>query len=466
MKHDHQETLQPAHVPVTSLLVARATALAASPLRDDMRELAHQCVLDWVGVAILGSREPLVQLLFDQALEDGGTPVASLIGHSAQTSLRQAALINGAAGHAIDYDDTNVAAQGHVTAAVLPAALAMAQARGHGGDTLLRAFAAGYEMSGMVGQYVGRAHYERGFHGTVTVGSFGAACAASILMDLDERTTAIALGIAGTQAGGMKAQFGTMCKPLHAGKAAENGVTAAQLAARGFTGRADLLEAPQGFAAATSPTADAQAALAVPAGGSHLHHNLFKYHSACYGTHAPIEAVRTLARDNGLQLDDIEHIEIDVEPGAERMCNIVQPRTGLEAKFSLRLNAALAVAGEDTSSPATYSDATAARSDLAAVRDRVSVRFMPLGWPLMLAEARILTRDGRHLATRHDTGTPDADLAHQRDRLERKFRALAAPVVGEAQATSIANAIGALEHMSDIGALMSLLRRQPRGTHP
>ncbi len=457
--------MQPAHVPVTSLLVARATALAAVPLRGGILELARQCVLDWVGVALAGSREPLVHILLDQALEDGGTPVASLIGRTTQVSVRQAALLNGAAGHAIDYDDTNVAAQGHVTAGVLPAALAMAQARGRGGDALLRAFAAGTEMSGMVGQYVGRAHYERGFHGTATVGSFGAACAASILMGLDERTTAVALGIAGTQAGGMKAQFGTMCKPLHAGKAAENGVTAAQLAGRGFTGRADLLEAPQGFAAATSPTADALAALAVPAGGSHLHHNLFKYHSACYGTHAPIEAVRTLARDNGLQLGDIERIEIDVEPGAERMCNIVQPRTGLEARFSLRLNAAMAVAGEDTSSPATYSDATAARADLAAVRDRVSVRFMPLGWPLMLAEARIWTRDGRQLSTRHDCGTPDADLAHQRERLERKFRALAVPVVGEAQATSIANAIGSLEHMADIGELMSMLQT-PRGTHP
>lgn len=458
MKHDHKETLQPAHVPVTSLLVARAAALAASPLRDDIRELARQCVLDWVGVALAGSREPLVQLLLDQALEDGATPVASLIGRTAQTSVRQAALLNGAAGHAIDYDDANAAAQGHVTAAVLPAALAVAQARGFGGDALLRAFAAGYEMTGMVGQYVGRAHYERGFHGTVTVGSFGAACAASILMGLDERTTAVALGIAGTQAGGMKAQFGTMCKPLHAGKAAENGVTAAQLAGRGFTGRPDLLEAPQGFAAATSPVADAQAALAVPAGGSHLHHNLFKYHSACYGTHASIEAVRELVRANGLKPEDIERIELDVEPGAERMCHITQPRTGLEAKFSLRLNAALAAAGEDTSSPATYSDATALRADLAALRDRVSVRFMPLGWPLMLAQARILTRDGRNLTTRHDSGTPDADLERQRERLERKFMALAVPVVGEGRATSIASAIGTLEHMADIGVLMSMLR--------
>jgi 2-methylcitrate dehydratase PrpD len=328
-----------------------------------------------------------------------------------------------------------------------------------GGDALLRAFAAGYEMSGMVGQYVGRAHYERGFHGTSTVGSFGAACAAAILMGLDADTTAVALGIAGTQAGGLKAQFGTMCKPLHAGKAAENGVLAAQLAARGFTGRADLLEAPQGFGAATSPSPDEAAARATPSGGSHLRHNLFKFHSACYGTHAAIEAVATVARAHRLAAADIERIEIDVEPGAERMCNIREPHTGLEAKFSLRLNAALAVAGLDTSAPATYSDATAQRADLVALRDRVSIRFMPPGWPLMLAEARVRTRDGRELVARHDSGVPDADLARQRDRLERKFMALAVPVVGGEQAEAILRAIAALEQLEDIGTLMSMLRQ-------
>lgn len=460
VNHDEDNTTSPlpAGTQLTAALVACAAGLAAAPLSAELLELTRQCVLDWTGVALAGAGQPLVDILCAQALEDGGTPSAVLIGRQTLGNVRQAALINGAAGHAIDYDDANVAAQGHVTAAVLPAALAVAQAHHASGDALLRAFAAGYEMTGMVGQYLGRAHYERGFHGTVTVGSFGAACAASLLMDLDARTTAVALGIAGTQAGGMKAQFGTMCKPLHAGKAAENGIVGAQLAARGFTGRADLLEAHQGFAAATSPVANAGAALAVPAGGSHLHHNLFKYHAACYGTHASIEAVGQLMRSQGIAPGDIEGIELDVEPGADRMCNIVRPATGLEAKFSLRLNAALAAMGEDTSDPASYCDATVSRPDLVSLRDRVSVRFMPADWPLMLCEARIRTRDGRVWVGRHDSGVPDADFARQRERLERKFRALAAPVVGVDRAASISRAIGDLNHMADVGTLMSMLR--------
>ena len=427
-----------------------------------MQELARQCVLDWTGVALAGSGESLVQLLVAQAREDGGRPQASLVGNGLKVSARQAALINGATGHAIDYDDANTGAQGHVTTAVLPAALAVAEMRGLGGDALLRAFAAGYEMTGMVGSYVGRGHYEQGFHGTCTVGSFGAACAAAILMGQDAAATAVSLGIAGTQAGGMKAQFGTMCKPLHAGKAAENGVTGAQLGARGFTGRPDLLEAPQGFGAATSPHADAQAALEIPRGGSHLHHNLFKYHSACYGTHAAIEALRAICQAQGLEPEDVLSVELDVEPGALRMCSIPEPRTGLEAKFSLRLNAALALAGEDTSSPATYSDEITCRSDLVALRDRVELRFMPAGWPLMTAGARVRTRDGRELTAHHDASVPDADLRRQRTRLERKFMALAGPVAGESAALAILRTIAEIERLQDIGSLMSMLRQPTR----
>lgn len=464
MKTNPAETLPfPVGALITPTLVARAGAFAQAPLRADMGELARQCVLDWAGVALAGSREPLARMLLAQAQEDGGTPTASLVGNTLRVSARQAALLNGAAGHALDYDDANVAAQGHVTAAVLPAALAVAQARGAGGGALLRAFVAGYEMAGCVGQYLGRAHYERGFHGTATVGSFGAAFASAALMGLDSEASAVALGIAGTQAGGMKAQFGTMCKPLHAGKAAENGVTGAQLAARGFTGRADLLEAPQGFGAATSRGVDAQAALAAPPGGGHLHGNLFKYHAACYGTHATIDAVRALCAAHGLTPNDIEGIVLAVEPGAQRMCDILQPATGLQAKFSLRLNAALAVFGEDTAAPAIYSDATARRADLAALRDRVQAHFMPEDWPRMAAAVRITTRDGRVLEAYHDSSLPDANLVRQRERLVTKFMALAVPVVGTARAAEIERAVGALEHMEDIGALMSMLS-QPEGT--
>lgn len=418
--------------------------------------LAKQCVLDWFGVALAGAQEPVTRILRAQAAEDGGRPVASVVGGAAKFSAAQAALINGAGGHALDYDDANIGAQGHITGGVLPAALAIAQARGASGDDLLRAFAAGYDAAGMVGHYVGRRHYDHGFHGTGTVGSFGAAVAAALLLGLDAAGIARAMGIAGTQAAGLKAQFGTMCKPLHAGKAAENGVRGAQLAAQGFTSREDILEAAQGFGEVTSPDCDAQRALARPGGGHHLFGNLFKFHAACYGTHSAIDAVAGLRRQHGLLPRQVRSVLLCVEEAADRMCNIATPRTGLEAKFSLRFNAALALAGEDTAAPGTYSDAAVSRSDLCRLRDAVTVRLMPPPWPNMVAEASMETVDGRLLRTRADSALPCASLHLQGERLLHKFGRLATAWGGQARSDAMAATIGRLESLREISALMEM----------
>lgn len=442
---------------LTSQVARRALSAASEPLPPEVLVLARQCVRDWLGVALAGTHEPATRIVREQALDEGANPVASAIGAGMKFSAPQAALINGTGGHALDYDDANIGAQGHITAAVLPAALAVAQARRASGDRLLRAFAAGYDAAGRVGHYVGRAHYDHGFHGTGTVGSFGAAVAAALLLDLDETGIARAMGIAGTQAAGLKAQFGTMCKPFHAGKAAENGVRAAQLAARRFSSRCDILEAPQGFGHVSSPDCDAQRALALPAGGHHLFANLFKFHAACYGTHSAIDALVALRERHALRPDQVRRVELHVESAADRMCNIAVPRAGLEAKFSLRFNAALALAGEDTAAPETYSDANAIRADLCALRDRITVRLMPAPWPNMVAQAIVETADGHILKARADSAQPCTDLAGQGERLLRKFMLLATSRVGAARAGAISAAIDRLERAHDIGALMALL---------
>ncbi len=160
-----------------------------------------------------------------------------------------AALVNGSASHALDFDDVNMAMPGHPSVAILPGLLALAEERGASGAEILAAFVAGYELQCRLGRTIAPGHYDGlGFHATATVGSFGAAAACAHLLGLDAAATATALGIAATQAAGLKSMFGTMCKPLHAGKAASNGLLAAKLASRGFTSRADALECAQGFA--------------------------------------------------------------------------------------------------------------------------------------------------------------------------------------------------------------------------
>jgi 2-methylcitrate dehydratase PrpD len=440
---------------VTAALAGRAAGLRYGDLPADILRRARQCFLDFFAVTLAGSREELVQILLFETEEQGGAPSATLIGHHDRTSTQQAALVNGAASHALDYDDVNMTMGGHPTVSIVPALLALGEARGASGERVIAAFVAGYETLCRVGALVAPGHYARGFHATATVGSFGAAAACANLLGLDPARTAVALGIAATQAAGLKSMFGTMCKPFHAGKAAQNGLIAAALAARGFSSRADVLECEQGFAQTQSPDLHAEAALADPPGGWHLHKNLFKYHAACYLTHAPIECAREIRRRHALDPAAVREVLLRVEAGASKVCHIPEPRTGLEAKFSLRLTTALALAGQDTASLDTYSERNAADPVLAALRDKVAVEFVR-GWPHTLAELRVTLVDGRVLEVRHDSGVPATDLDAQQRRLEAKFTALAAPVLGGEGAERLLGGIAALDRIGSIDELTRL----------
>ena len=414
---------------LTLELVERTQRIAAGELPADVREIARQCVLDWIGVALGGSGDHLTRILLDEARAEGGKPVATVVGHSARVTASQAALVNGAASHVLDYDDVNLALNGHPSAAILPALLALAESRATHGKGLIAAFVAGYEVACRVGLLVAPGHYARGYHSTCTVGSLGAAAACAYLLNLDPQRTAHAIGIAATQAGGLKSMFGTECKPFHAGVASHNGLRAARLARAGMISRPDALECRQGFAATLSPDFNPQAALADPA-QFHLRNNLFKYHASCYGTHASIESVRQLRETNAIRPQDIERVQLRVEKGSDTVCNIPNPRTALEAKFSLRFMAAAALAGADTSDLAFFKDATTADAALCALRDKVSVELVN-GWPVMRAEVEIETKDGRTLRAEHDAGVPGNDIGVQGKRLAAKFERLAAPVLGD-----------------------------------
>lgn len=440
---------------VTAGLAEAACSLRFDLLPADVRELARQCILDWMAVSLAGSREPLVQILVDQVRDEGAKGAASLIGWSGQVSPRQAALVNGAMSHALDYDDVNIAMLGHPTVAVLPAALALAEAQGATGAALLAAFVAGYEATCRVGQLVNPGHYNGGFHCTATVGSFGAAASSAHVLGLDARRTAFAFGIAATQAAGLKSMFGTMCKPFHAGKANENGLLAACLAQRGFDSREDALECAQGFAATQSVDFHPAAALQGPALGYHIRSNLFKYHASCYQTHATIDAARLLREAHRIAPDDISRIIVRNDSGADTVCNIQEPRTGLEAKFSLRTTVALALAEYDTAALGTFHPEIINDPTVVRLRDRITVELMP-NWPVTQSEVVIELKDGRRLQDRRDSGVPSTDLEDQARRLRSKFDSLAVPVIGPVRAQRLADLIANLEDVKDVSELTQL----------
>jgi 2-methylcitrate dehydratase PrpD len=449
-------TSQAALQGLTRALAEQARTLSYTDLPDDVRMLARQCVLDYVACTLAGAKDELTGILLAEAQEQGGGPIATVIGHSTRLPVLSAALVNGAASHALDFDDVNIAMTGHPSVVLLSALLPLAEERGSSGRDVLTAFVAGYELQCRLGLLLAPGHYNvLGFHATGTLGSFGAAAACAHLLGLDTEKFATALGIAGTQAAGLKSMFGTMCKPLHAGKAAYHGLLAARLAQRGFTSRSDVLECPQGFARTHSPDFNPVDALAEPPGGFHIRNNLFKYHAACYMTHAPIEAARKLREQHGLTPDKIARIRLRLDETCDRICNIPTPRTGLEAKFSLRLTTAMALAGVDTGGLASYSEATAADPTLVSLRDKVEFDFQN-GRPNTLADLELVLTDGRRVATTHDSGVPATDIAEQGRRLEEKFTSLAEPVLGGTTTRDLVGEIARFDALSDLRGVIRM----------
>ncbi|HEX7034838.1 MAG TPA: MmgE/PrpD family protein [Pseudomonadales bacterium] len=437
-------------------LAERIARTRFDALSGEACTVASQALLDFIGVALAGADEPLVRLLREQVDEEGGRPQAGLIGKTARVTVRQAALVNGAAGHAHDYDDVHDAMLGHPTVPVAPALLALGEHLGRTGADLLTAFCAGVDTECILGRYAGPSHYGRGWHATATLGAFGAAAACTRLLELDPERTAAALGIAGTQAAGLKCQFGTMCKPLHAGHAAATGVEAALLAARGFTSRLDLLETRQGFMDTQSdePSLDRfYAALAAP---EYVPDICFKYHAACYLTHSAIEAARELARANALRPDRIESVEVRVNRGHFDVCNIEAPKTALEAKFSLRFTVALALAGEDTASIRLFTDELTRRRDLVALRDRV--RVVAHERPRPETRVRVRTGDGRSFEAEANVAIPLTDLDTQWQRLTEKFHTLTDPVLGSAGADLVEDCCRRLPDLDDPAPLWQALQ--------
>jgi 2-methylcitrate dehydratase PrpD len=434
----------------TSALARRLQAMTWDSLPAEAVAVAKQCLLDWLGVALAARREPLVTILLDELAPDDHPDGASILGHARRAPIDAAVLINGAMSHALDFDDV-IGVMGHPTVPVAPVVLALAEQLGASGPEALLAFIVGVEAECSVAALMGPSHYAAGWHGTATYGTFGAAMAAASLLKLDEPQLLHAFGLAGTQAAGLKSVFGTMSKPLHAGKAAQNGLLAARLAKRGFTSDTDILGSPQGFAATQSTTIDASLA-SRGAGVPFVTEALFKYHAACYLTHNAIEAAAALRR-HGVRPEAIRSVRVEVHPVHMGVCNIEAPRTGLECKFSLRMTTAMALAGEDTFRDQLFSDEIADRPDLVSLCRKIWVEPTAKG-PGSVVE--VLLDNGETLSRGVNVAVPLRDLHLQQNLLERKFRQLAAPIVGDQKTDQLILTIARLDTSSSLADLPRL----------
>jgi len=393
--------------------------LTCEDLPEDVVKVANHCILDWFGCAVAGSREPLAAILFNEFGHRQGR--CTVIGSELQLDAPTAALLNGASGHALDYDDTGLAVGCHSTAPVLPAVLAVAEEIGASGKEVIAALVAGVEIQGRIHLAMGTDHYTRGWHTTATYGAFGATAAVAHLLKLDHEAYGVAMGLAASHASGVKANFGTMTKPYHAGRAAESGVNSARLAANGFTANPDAILGNQGFVGAASNNSGSEGKLEEAADKWMILDTLFKHHAACHLTHAGIESVLRLKEN--LNADELSSLTLTVHPAILNVCGIPEPKSGLEGKFSLRGTASLALNGIDTANPETFVDDVISSDEVQAMIDKVSVETDK---SLTTMQTRVVWVDNEQKAHEeyHDTGIPATDLVAQEEKLEQKFSSL------------------------------------------
>jgi 2-methylcitrate dehydratase PrpD len=399
-----------------------------------------------------------------------GSEGATVVGSARRGPVEDAALANGTAAHALDYDDLHQSLSGHPSVPVLPAALALAERQHLSGAALITAFLVGIEIEAKLGRALNPGLYEAGWHATSALGVFGAAAAAAKLLGLSVERIAQALAIAASLASGIKANFGTDCKPLHAGHAARCGVEAALLAEGGFTGNPRALEHGDGFGAtygAGSPPAwdVATAGLGAP-------HEIVdpgigvKRFPACASTHQALDATLALAEEHAIDAAAVEAVECAVHYLAPHQLIYDRATTALEGKFSMPYCVSVALLDRSVGF-AQFTDERVRRADVQALMPRVRMVVHPEQTtrdclPTRFSEVTIALRDGRRLQRRvHQAkGQPRNPLTD--GELIVKFRDCAARALPVERAESILTAVQQLETLADVSALARLLSADPR----
>lgn len=359
-------------------LTRQAAEFAASAVFSDLPskciEATRVGIADCVGVMLAGADEEAVKIVASlvPAVEGPGSAIEIPSGRRLQAA--DAALVNGAAAHVLDYDD--VALSGHPSAVLVPAVLAEGQALGSSGSDVVTAYAVGYEIWALLEALEPGAYHERGFHPTAVFGTIAAAAACARLRKLDQEQATNAIAIGASMASGLVANFGTMTKCFHAGRAAQSGVTAARMAARGFTAAADVLEHQTGFMRAHSPSARpdlnrADAALGRPWRMPDSGINVKRY-PTCYGTHRAIDAMLDLVLENDLKPNDIAEIRVRTGVTQRLMLRNSHPATGLEAKFSMQFAMAAPLVARQVGL-SELTDEFVRRPEVRALFDRVTI---------------------------------------------------------------------------------------------
>jgi 2-methylcitrate dehydratase PrpD len=434
----------------TGRLAAFIVQTDAGKIPGHAYEHAKVAFMDWLAVTFAGKDDPLIQKLIDYAEMMGGNEQATIIGFHMKKDVSSAALINGSASHALDYDDTLVSFLGHPSVTLFPSLLALSEWKGRSGKDFLTAYLIGLQAGGTVGACASLDHYLAGWHATSTLGHIASAAACARMLGLDELRVRYALGIGATQSSGLKRVFGTMCKPFHAGRASQAGLMAALLAERGFTSAEDILEGPQGFFEALKGKVNEEIIGLLGLGWDVVNLSQ-KYHASCHATHSPLEAALAVVRGEGIELGAIKGVTVHASTLSLQAAGKTEPATGLEGKFSIPYCVANALVRGETGMQA-FTDGKVNDPAVRAVMQRINVINDP-EMKALESLVEVETADGRVHTAFSDILQQIPTLEVKRERVASKFLDLCEPVLGKRRATSLMEKIGRLERIDDMAEM-------------
>ena len=433
---------------VVERFAAFAEGQRKRPLAPEVLHHAKRAVIDWYAALYPGSVVPPATLLERALAEEIGKGGARLAdGRSA--GVRAAALINGAAAHTAEVDDIYRDGIYHPGAPTIAAALALAQAKGASGDAFLRALVVGYEISTRIARAMGRAHYAY-WHNTGTIGCFGAAAAAAELLGLEALRFAHALATVTTFAAGLQQAFrsDSMSKPMHAGRAADAGVTAALAAAEGVTGALDIMEGEAGFGRAMGEATDWEQALAGLGEDFNICKMTFKNHACCGHAFAAIDGALALKANMGVAAGEIARVRVGGYRATLEVAGIADPATAAEARFSTPYLVATALT-HGSVRLAAFEPPRLEDAQTRALMKRVELALDPAvdaAFPAQRsARVAIEARDGRRGELLQPTRKGDPDLPLSDAELDAKYLELAVPVIGDEKARRLLAKLWTLE---------------------
>lgn len=455
-------------VKITQRLAEFVASAQSETIPPTARDQARRALLDTLGVTLAGSREDASRIAADLVREQRGAGEAAVFGHGFSATASEAALVNGVSAHALDFDDVSMSMRGHPSVPLMPAVLALGEKLASSGREVIDAFVLGFEVECKLGLVIGASHYALGWHATSTFGTLGAAAACARLLQLDAERTRTALGIAASLASGVRRNFGSVTKPLHAGWAARNGVVAATLAERGFTGDAEALEGESGFLRAAS-------------GGGRLNSRALsrlgdpwkilspgigvKLYPCCYATHRAIDAALDIRTAGGPHYSNIGRVQVTVSGGTLMPLRRTLPSTGLEGKFSMEYCIAATLI-DGRIGLASFTDQAVQRPEvmklmkrIAVIEERRRAQFPIGGRAIVSVDTFGKINHTRVVET--PRGDPQNPLSWEE--LCEKFRDCAVAVLPPRGVEEAIETIGALDKLEDVGRLAGVL--SPEAVH-